>query len=95
MPNLCTHDIDASIAFYRDALGFTQTCQFPREGQSRPIEFRLGDSRLALCTHQPVAEAGIEPSPGNPAELVPWLRRDRDRRVDLCCARSSSIRQAG
>jgi lactoylglutathione lyase len=71
MPNIFTRDIDAALAFYRDRLGFSEGFRVP-EGRPDHVVLELGDSRLALSTPRAAAAAGLDPSAGNPFELVLW-----------------------
>jgi lactoylglutathione lyase len=70
MPNIFTRDIDAAVAFYRDQLGLAETFRFPRAG--RPEHVVLGDSQLALSSPRAAEAAGLDPTAGNPFELVLW-----------------------
>jgi lactoylglutathione lyase len=72
MPNLFTRDIDAALAFYRDQLGFAESYRVPTAGRPEHVVLRLGDSLLALSTPGPAAVAGLDPTTGNPLELVIW-----------------------
>ncbi|MGH2713718.1 MAG: VOC family protein [Thermoleophilaceae bacterium] len=72
MPNLFTRDIEAALAFYRDRLGFSQSFQVPPDGRPEHVVLRLGDSHLALSTDRAIAGVGLEPSAGNPLELIVW-----------------------
>lgn len=73
MLNLYSRDLRRAIAFYRDQIGFEQTCQFPAEGEPRHVELRLGPSRLALSDLAALTEAGLPaPTPGHTHELVVW-----------------------
>jgi lactoylglutathione lyase len=70
MPNIYTRDIEAAVRFYRDQLGFAQTFQFPASGPAEHVELRLGDSLVAVSTRAAAVRAGVEPTSGNPFELV-------------------------
>jgi lactoylglutathione lyase len=70
MPNIYTRDIETAVRFYRDQLGFAQTFQFPASGPAEHVELRLGDSLVALSTLAAAVRAGVEPTSGNPFELV-------------------------
>lgn len=72
MPNLFTRDIEAAVAFYRDQLGFSQSFQVPDPGRPEHVVLGLGDSRLALSTPRAAVAAGLDPTTGNPFELVIW-----------------------
>ena len=70
MLNVYSRDIEASVRFYRNQLGFVQTFQYPAEGAPEHVELRLGDSVLAVSTHAAAVRAGVEPTTGRPFELV-------------------------
>lgn len=72
MPNLFVRDIEASIEFYREVLGFPVSLRVPPEGSLEHAVLRLGDSLLALSTSGAVNLAGLEPTAGNSFELVMW-----------------------
>ncbi|HVU11912.1 MAG TPA: VOC family protein [Phototrophicaceae bacterium] len=46
MPNLTVKDVDASVAFYRDQLGFTHDMTLAPEGQSTFAIVRLGSQAV-------------------------------------------------
>jgi glyoxylase I family protein len=48
--NLYSADIDASLRFYRDVLGFTETFRIPKEGAPDHVELRLGSLVLGIAT---------------------------------------------
>ena len=88
MPNMIAADIRKAVTFYRDLLGFTQTYQFPPEGEPEYVELRLGDSMVALSTHDAIRGVGLpEPSRGQVLELVVWCE-DAGREL-------AKLRQAG
>lgn len=71
MPHLYVADIDRAAAFYRDLLGGTQTFRHPAEGPARHVELKLGDTIIALSSHDAVAAEGLPaPTRGNPLELT-------------------------
>lgn len=72
--NLYTRDIEASIRFYRDLLGFRETFRVPKTGIPSHIEFKLGGFTLGLGTVNAARTVhGVEPTPGQPAmSLVVW-----------------------
>jgi catechol 2,3-dioxygenase-like lactoylglutathione lyase family enzyme len=47
-PILTTADLDRSLGFYRDLLGFEVTYRFPAEGPPTYVSLRLGDSEIGL-----------------------------------------------
>jgi lactoylglutathione lyase len=73
MPNLYAADVEASVAFYRDLLGGTETFRVPASGRATHVELRIGDVLLAVSGRDEVAPQGLpEPSFGHPFELVVW-----------------------
>jgi glyoxylase I family protein len=48
--NLYSADIDASLRFYRDVLGFTETFRVPRQGAPDHVELKLGSLTLGIAT---------------------------------------------
>jgi catechol 2,3-dioxygenase-like lactoylglutathione lyase family enzyme len=63
-------DLDASLRFYRDRLGFAETFRFPREGAPLHVELRLGGAVVALSTLDAIAEYGLPATRGEPFELA-------------------------
>src|ERR1700722_9010675 len=73
MPNLYVADVEASVAFYRDLLGGTETFRAPASGDSTHVEIRVGDVLIAVSSRDEVAPQGLpSPSGGHPFELVVW-----------------------
>jgi lactoylglutathione lyase len=72
--NLYTRDIEASMHFYGDLLGFEETFQTPTEGVPEHVEFRLNGFVLGLGTVEAARRVhGVEAVPGSPAmSLVVW-----------------------
>lgn len=72
--NLYTNDIEASLRFYRDLLGFTEAFRTPTEGTPEHVELKLDGFRLGLGTVEAARRVhGVEASPGSPAMvLVVW-----------------------
>ncbi len=70
--NLYAADIEASLRFYRDVLGFTETFRIPQEGIPDHVELRLGSFRLGVATFEALSRYhGIVTSRGPPrGELV-------------------------
>jgi predicted enzyme related to lactoylglutathione lyase len=54
------------------------------------VVLRLGDSLVALSTPGPATQAGLEPSNGNPLELVIWCD-DVDAQIERLRADGTSI----
>lgn len=71
MPHLYVADVSRATAFYRDLLGGTQTFQHPAEGPAQHVELRLGDTVIALSSHDAVVDEGLPaPTRGHPLELT-------------------------
>jgi lactoylglutathione lyase len=71
LPNLYCADLAASLRFYGDLLGFTETFRYPREGTPQHVELRLGASTIALSTVEALTSYGLRPaSRGEPFELA-------------------------
>lgn len=70
--NLYAHDIEASLRFYRDVLGFTETFRIPREGVPDHVETQLGSFKLGVATFDALSrDHGIATGRGPPrAELA-------------------------
>jgi catechol 2,3-dioxygenase-like lactoylglutathione lyase family enzyme len=70
--NLYVSDIEASIRFYRDVLGFAERFRTPRDGVPAHVELRLGTLVLGLATFEALTrDHGIVSGPGPPSlELV-------------------------
>lgn len=91
MPNIFSRDIEAGVAFYRDALGFSEDFRFPPEGRPEHVVLRLGDSQLALSTDRAVAMVGLEPTAGNSFELIVWCDDVDDHTARLRAAGATVV----
>ena len=81
--NLYTRDIEASIRFYRDLLGFKETFRTPRTGAPTHVEFRVGSFTLGLGTVEAAKRVhGVDASPGAPAMALVFWTEDVDRTYD-------------
>jgi lactoylglutathione lyase len=73
MPNLYAADVEASVAFYRDLLGGTETFRTPASGRATHVEIRVGEVTVAISDRDEVEPQGLPaPSAGHPLELVLW-----------------------
>ena len=72
--NLYVADIEASLRFYRDLLGFLETFRTPRDGAPIHVEMRLGGLILGVATMESVRSIhGLNPGEGQPrGEVVVW-----------------------
>jgi lactoylglutathione lyase len=72
--NLYTNDIEASIHFYRDLLGFKETFRTPRDGVPAHVELDLDGFTVGLGTVEAAkAVHGVDATPGSPAlAIVVW-----------------------
>jgi lactoylglutathione lyase len=69
--NLYTSDIEASVRFYRDLLGFVETFRTPTEGMPEHVELRLDGFTLGLGTVEAALRVhGVRAAPGAPAMAV-------------------------
>jgi catechol 2,3-dioxygenase-like lactoylglutathione lyase family enzyme len=69
---LYTGDMGASLRFYRDVLGLSETFRVPKEGAPAHVELQLGSFTLGIATFGALLDHhGIRTSPGPPrVELV-------------------------
>jgi lactoylglutathione lyase len=70
LTSLYCADLDASLRFYRDLLGFTETFRYPRDGEPLHVELRLGGTVIAVSTLAAIADYGLPASRGEPFELA-------------------------
>jgi catechol 2,3-dioxygenase-like lactoylglutathione lyase family enzyme len=63
-------DLDASLTFYRDRLGFAETFRYPRDGAPLHVELRLGGAVVALSTLDAIEAYGLPARRGEPFELA-------------------------
>jgi lactoylglutathione lyase len=47
-PILYCDDLPRTLGFYRDLLGFSESFQFPEEGEPEFVALELGDAQIAL-----------------------------------------------
>jgi lactoylglutathione lyase len=78
--NFYVTDVDASLRFYRDLFGFTETFRTPRDGKPIHVEMRLGELTLGVASFESVRRIhGLDVGTGPPrAEVVVWTE-DVDR----------------
>ena len=87
MPNLYAADVGASVAFYRDLLGGTETFRTPASGPAAHVEIRVGDVTVAISDRDEVEPQGLpKPSGGHPFELVVWCESADDAITGLRAA---------
>lgn len=72
--NLYTGDIETTLHFYRDVLGFEETFRTPTEGIPEHVELTLNGFALGLGTVEAAKRVhGVDAAPGSPAMvLVVW-----------------------
>jgi catechol 2,3-dioxygenase-like lactoylglutathione lyase family enzyme len=72
--NFYVEDIEASVGFCRDLLGFTETFRTPRRGTPVHVELRLDGFILGLATIESLRDVhGMTTGMGSPrAEAVVW-----------------------
>jgi catechol 2,3-dioxygenase-like lactoylglutathione lyase family enzyme len=72
--NLYVRDVEASVRFYRDLFGFSETFRTPEQGPPIHVELGLEELTLGLAAIESVREIhGFTVGGGPPrAELVLW-----------------------
>ena len=81
--NVYTRDIDASMRFYRDLLGFKETFRTPKTGTPTHVEFKVGGFTFGLGTVEAAQRVhGVTASPGSPAMALVFWTDDVDRAFD-------------
>ncbi len=72
--NFYVRDVEASVRFYRDLFGFSETFRTPPRGVPDHVELRLGDLVVGFASIASLREVhGISAGGGPPrAELVVW-----------------------
>jgi lactoylglutathione lyase len=77
--NLYTHDIDTSVAFYRDLLGLRETFRTPTDGTAEHVEMAAGGFTIGLGTVEAARRVhGVDGTPGAPAMVVVLWTDDVD-----------------
>ncbi|HXQ78937.1 MAG TPA: VOC family protein [Thermoplasmata archaeon] len=73
--NVYTRDIEKSLQFYRDLVGFTETFRTPKKGPPDHVELELGPLNLAVSTLEALKrDHGFSGGGGPPrAEVVLWV----------------------
>lgn len=85
--NLYTGDIEASLRFYRDLLGFEETFRTPTEGTPEHVELTLNGFGLGLGTVEAAKRVhGVDASPGSPAMVLVVWTTDVERAFELLTA---------
>ena len=63
-------DINRAVDFYGKTLGLEETYRFPYEGKPEHVEFRVGDTTIAVSSPAGLQAHGMPPaSPGHPFEI--------------------------
>lgn len=91
--NLYVDDIQPSLKFYQDLLGFTKTFRTPEQGPPAHVELRLGEFTLGLATIESLRSVhGVAASTDGPAraEVVVWAD-DVDAEVTRLSARGVRV----
>lgn len=76
--NFYAEDVEASVRFYRDYLGFTETFRTPTTGQPDHVELQLDTFTLGIASYDTLhkvhgIDAQATTTPGQArAELVLW-----------------------
>ena len=77
--NLYTFDIETSLRFYSDVLGFAETFRFPRAGAPMHIELQSGNFKLGLATFAALEhDHGIRTARGPPQVEIALFTNDPD-----------------
>jgi catechol 2,3-dioxygenase-like lactoylglutathione lyase family enzyme len=73
--NVLTRDLDDSLRFYRDLLGFTETFRAPKPGPPDHVEMELGPLNLSVSTFEALKRNhGLSGGGGPPrGEVVLWV----------------------
>lgn len=92
--NLYTRDIEASIHFYRDLLGFAETFRTPTEGRPEHVEMILNGFGLGLGTVEAARRVhGVDASPGSPAMVVVVWTNDVEQAFEGLTAAGAPVVQ--
>jgi glyoxylase I family protein len=77
--NLYTADIERSLRFYRDVLGFTETFRIPPRGAPAHLEVQLGSFKLGMATFEAVrVPHGVVTGPGPARGEIALFTEDVD-----------------
>jgi lactoylglutathione lyase len=84
LTNLYCHDVEASVRFYSDQLGFAETFRTPKMGVPEHVEVALGDGfKLGLSSVEAAERVhGVKASPGSPAMAITVWTVDTDQAFD-------------
>ena len=92
--HLYTRDIEASLRFYRDLLGFKETFRTPAEGIPEHVELVLRGFGLGLGTAEAAKRVhGVDALPGSPAMAVVIWVDDVDRAYERLRSSGTSVVQ--
>lgn len=68
--NVYSADIIQAADFYGRVLGLDESYRFPRTGAPEHVEYRIGESTVAVSSPAGLASHGMPPmSPGHPFEI--------------------------
>lgn len=77
--NLYAEDIERSVRFYRDLLGFTETFRIPRVGVPAHVELELGPFKLGLAAFDALSrDHGIRTARGPARVEIALFTKDVD-----------------
>lgn len=63
-------DMRRALDFYGRLLGLAETYRFPKEGEPEHVEFRVGESTIAVSSPGGLRTHGMPPpTPGHPFEI--------------------------
>lgn len=93
--NLYTRDIESSVSFYQDLLGFVETYRTPREGVPEHVEMTLDGFALGLGSVDAAQRIlGVAAQPGSPAMVVAVWCDDVDESFDALTATGVAVVRA-
>ena len=92
--NLYTRDIEASLRFYRDLLGFTETFRTPTQGLPEHVELTLDGFGLGLGTVEAARRVhGVDAAPGSPAMVIVVWTSDVEHAFERLTASGTPVVQ--
>lgn len=88
--NLYAYEVERSIEFYRDVLGFAETFRTPKQGVPEHVELRLGSFCLGLASFDALSHHhGIRTGRGPPRGEVALFSADVDGAFQWSTARGA------
>lgn len=89
--NCFVEDVESSVRFFRDYLGFVETFRVPTEGVPAHVELKLDGIVIAVSTFDAAqTDHGLDVSPGGPqSEIVLWSL-DADAAYEMMVANGAT-----